>query len=255
MAKANLSARKAPAPRRSKKQHAHGNAIHNSILLSLPAEEAKETLSKVEFVQLPLAYLLCEAREPIRFAYFINSGLGSILSVMSNGRNVEVGLIGKEGFAGVPLIADLKSSPTRIVMQIAGAGFRIAAEDVAPTLARCPQLKNQLQRYSQEIAMQGTQVAACNRLHSVDSRLARWLLMSLDRIGGDVVPLTQEFLGHMLGTRRASVTVAAAALQKAGLIGYTRGRVTIKSRPALERAACECYGVLKRQLKTWNREQ
>jgi CRP-like cAMP-binding protein len=243
------------AARRSNNQDAHGNAIRNSILLSLSAEEAKEMIPKLEFVELPLRFLLCEIREPIRFAYFVNGGLGSVLSVMSDGKIVEVGLVGKEGFTGVPLIVGLRSSPTRILMQIAGGGFRIPADELPAVLSRCPQLEKQLLRYSQDLAMQGTQVAACNRLHSVEARLARWLLMSVDRIGGDVVPLTQEFLGHMLGTRRASVTVAAAVLHKARLIGYTRGRVTIKNRSALERAACECYGNLKRQTKAWNREQ
>ena len=255
MAKAHLSRPKTRATRQSKNHDAHGNAIRNSILLSLSAEEAEEMIPRLEFVELPLRFLLCEAREPIRFAYFINSGLGSVLSVMGDGKLVEVGLIGKEGFSGVPLIVGLRSSPTRIVMQIAGRGFRIAADELTATLSRCPQLDKRLLRYSQDLAMQGTQVAACNRLHSVEARLARWLLMSVDRIGGNVVPLTQEFLGHMLGTRRASVTVAAAVLQKARLIGYTRSRVAITNRRALERAACECYGNLKRQTKAWNREQ
>ncbi len=255
MAKAHLSGPKTRATRQSKNRDAHGNAIRNSILLSLSAQEAEEMIPKLEFVQLPLRFLLCETREPIRFAYFVNSGLGSVLSVMGDGKIVEVGLVGKEGFTGVPLLVGLRSSPTRIVMQIAGGGFRIPADALTAILPRCPQMEKRLLRYSQDLAMQGTQVAACNRLHSVEARLARWLLMSLDRIGGDVVPLTQEFLGHMLGTRRASVTVAAAALRKGGLIGYTRGRVTIKSRRALERAACECYGILKRQTKTWDREQ
>jgi hypothetical protein len=140
-------------------------------------------------------------------------------------------------------------------MQIAGSAFRITAQNLASVLPHCPAMEKTLQRYFQELAMQGTQVAACNRLHPVEARLARWLLMSMDRIGGNLVPLTQEFLAHMLGTRRASVTVAAAVLQRAGLITCTRGRVQVKSRAALQGAACECYRVLTRQSKAWGKER
>jgi CRP-like cAMP-binding protein len=121
-------------------------------------------------------------------------------------------------------------------------------------LAKCPQLAKQLNRYSQQLAMQATQVAACNRVHNVEQRLARWLLMSQDRVGGEVVPLTQEFLSHMLGTRRASVTVAAGILQKAGLIKYARGSVTVTDRRQLEEAACECYAIINRQSQAWRSE-
>jgi len=121
-------------------------------------------------------------------------------------------------------------------------------------LPRCPELERQLQRFSLMLGMQSTQIAACNRLHEVEERLARWLLMSQDRIGGEVLPLTQEFLGQMLGSRRASVSVAASALQKAGLIQYTRGSVTIVNRAKLETGACDCYRVIQRQKQTWEKE-
>jgi len=121
-------------------------------------------------------------------------------------------------------------------------------------LGKCPDLARRLNRYAQELAMQATQVAACNRLHDVEARLARWLLMSQDRVGGNIVPLTQEFLSHMLGTRRASVTVAAGVLQKAGLIKYARGSVTILQRSRLEDAACECYRIITRQAENWRNE-
>ena len=140
---------------------------------------------------------------------------------------MEVGLTGKDGFVGLPLIVGFSSGPTQAVVQIAGSAFRIGARAIAQTVKQCPTLANRLQRYVQVLAMQGTQVAACNRLHEVDERLARWLLMCQDRIGSSMVPLTQEFLAHMLGTRRASVTVAAGILQKAGLITYSRGHVNI----------------------------
>ena len=147
------------------------------------------------------------------------------------------------------------SGPTQAVVQIAGSGFRISARGIAQAVRQSPVLANRLQRYVQTLAMQGTQVAACNRLHEVDERLARWLLMCQDRIGSNFVPLTQEFLAHMLGTRRASVTVAAGILQKAGLITYSRGHVNIVDRRRLESASCECYAIMQQQDKRWRNER
>lgn len=229
-------------------------AVRNEILLSLPHKEYNLVFRRLEFAPLPTASLLNEIFEPIKFAYFVNSGLASILVVMSDGKSVEVGITGKEGFVGVPLLVGLKSSPTRVVMQVHGSGFRVTIKDLAELLTDCPSLKNSLNRYSQQLAIQAVQVAACNRLHEVDQRLARWLLMSQDRLGGNLIPLTQEFLAHMLGTRRASVTEAAGRLQKAGLITYRRGQVTVQNRDRLEAASCECYGAMVRQLKNWQLE-
>ena len=132
-------------------------------------------------------------------------------------------------------------------MQVRGDGFRIRARDLQIILRTCLTLERSLQRFSQELAMQATQVGACNRIHNVEARLARWLLMSQDRLGGNEVPLTQQYLAHMLGTRRASVTVAAGALQRTGLITYDRGKVKIKNRSRMEKKACECYEMLNRQ--------
>jgi CRP-like cAMP-binding protein len=159
-----------------------------------------------------------------------------------------------EGFVGVPLIAGFHSSASRVVTQGKGNAFRVNADDMRKILRSCPQLFLSLLRYSQEATMEVTQIAACNRLHEVEERLARWLLMSHDRIGSDRLPLTQEFLSQMLGTRRASVTVAAGILQKAGLIHYTRGHVSILNREALQTACCECYGVIRQQLNRWEKE-
>jgi CRP-like cAMP-binding protein len=232
----------------------HGNAIHNRILLGLPRKESDPLSRKLEWVDLPTHTVLHEAGRPIKFGYFINGGLASILNVMSNGKTVEVGLTGKEGFVGTPLLVGFRSSPTRVVMQVAGSGFRIRAHDMPGTFRRCMHLEKSLQRYSQELTMQATQVAACNRLHEVEARLARWLLMSQDRLGGDDVPLTQQFLAHMLGTRRASVTVAAGVLQKARLITYSRGKVKVTNRGKLERVACECYKKMNQQSQKWRDE-
>jgi CRP-like cAMP-binding protein len=205
-------------------------------------------------MDLPTHVVLHEPGDPIKFGYFLNSGLASVLTVLAEGKSVEVGLTGKEGFVGLPLIIGFSSSPTRTVIQIKATGFRINGKNLAQVVRQTPSLTNLLQRYVQILGMQGTQVAACNRLHEVDERLARWLLMCQDRIGSDFVPLTQEFLAHMLGTRRASVTVAAGILQKAGLITYQRGHVHIVDRARLEAASCECYGMMQQQSKRWTSE-
>jgi CRP-like cAMP-binding protein len=228
--------------------------IANEILLALPRKERDEILSKVEFVPLPARTILTEMSNPIEFGYFLNSGVASIIHVMSDGKSVEVGLTGKEGFVGLPLIVGYRTSPTLAVIQIAADGYKIPAQDLKNALGNCPKLKEGLQRYSQELSIQAIQIAACNRVHEVDERLARWLLMSQDRVGETTFPLTQEFISHMLGTRRASVTVAAGILQKAGLITYTRGQVTIENRGGLEEAACECYEGINQQIKSWQRD-
>jgi CRP-like cAMP-binding protein len=220
----------------------------------LTSGQRNNLLEKLEFVDLPVRTLLNEAGGPIEFGYFVNSGLVSVLSVMQDGNSIEVGLIGSEGFAGLPLVVGLSTSPTRMLIQVAGSAFRIRVNDLKLAVRESEPLRTVLSRYSYELTMQATQVAACNRLHEVDERLARWLLMSQDRLGGDVVPLTQEFLAHMLGTRRASVTVAAGQLQKAGFISYTRGSVKIENRALLEESACECYTVLKHQVEVWRNE-
>jgi CRP-like cAMP-binding protein len=232
----------------------NGQQVRNRILLALPSDECAALFSKLEFVSLPVRTVLNEVGEPVKFAFFMNDGLASVLSMTSDGKSVEVGLCGREGFVGLPVVAGFSTSPTRVIVQVAGSAFRISAKHLLIALKDCPKLAIGLQRFVQEMGLQSTQVAACNRLHEVDERMARWLLMSQDRLGGDDIPLTQEFLAHMLGTRRASVTVAAGILQKAGLITYRRGAVKIENRDQLENAACECYEILVRQAKNWRAE-
>ena len=240
--------------RKSATGGADNEGIHNTILLGLPRKECELIFSKIEFLQLPTHTVLNDMNEPIKHAYFMNSGLASILNVMSDGKTVEVGLCGKEGFVGLPLIVGFERSPTQAIIQIEGSAFRVKARDLIEALKKCPRLEKSLHRYAQELALQVTQVAACNRMHEVDNRLARWLLMSEDRVGSSVFQLTQEFIAHMLGTRRASVTIAAGILQKAGLINYKRGQVKIKDRAGLEDAACECYGSQNQQLANWRKD-
>ena len=228
--------------------------LKNEILFALPRKERTLVLSKCEFVPLPARTVLCEIGKPIEFAYFLNSGVVSIINVLSDGKSVEVGLTGREGFVGLPLIVGYRSSPTRAIVQIAAAGYKVHSQHLQTILRSSPKLRESLQRYSQELSIQAIQVAACNRLHEVDERLARWLLMSQDRVGETTFPLTQEFIAHMLGTRRASVTVAAGILQKAGLIEYRRGQVTIEDRSGLEDASCECYKGINDQIGRWRNE-
>jgi len=225
----------------------------NGILQELPRKEFKRIFLKLELVPLPLHAVLKEAAKPIAYCYFLGSGLASILMVGER-QDWEVGLTGAGGFVGLPLLAGLRSSANRVIMQVAGSAFRISAWNMTATLADCPVLRKRLGQFGQEVALQSAQIAACNRLHNANQRLARWLLMSQDRLGGDQVHLTQEFLAHMLGMRRASVTVALGYLQKAGHIAYFRGAVKIRNRSGLEAATCEYYGSITQQQKQWKKE-
>lgn len=231
-----------------------GNTLENELLLNLPDKECHAIYSELVFLPLRTHDVLNEDGAAIPYAYFMNSGLASVLNVMEDGKSVEVGLTGKEGFVGLPLIVGFKTSPSRVIVQIAGSGYRISASALIAILPKCRTLEKRLHRFAQVLAAQAAQIAACNRLHEVDERLARWLLMSRDRIGSDLVPLTQEFLAHMLGTRRSSVTVAASILQKADLINYTRGQVNIVNSKGLEAAACECYQAMVQQSSRWTDE-
>lgn len=236
------------------KRDIDGNRIDNKILLNIPQHELDLVLPKLELVRLKARQVVVEAGQTMKSGYFLNSGMFSVLSVMPDGKTVEVSLIGKEGFSGVPLIAGFRTSHTRTVVQTEAAAFRIEADSLRVLLRECLGLERQLQRFGQILMAQVTQIATCNRLHEVTERLVRWLLMSQDRVGSATLPLTQDFLAQMLGTRRSSVTVAAGALQKAGFITYTRGHVTILDRPSLEESSCDCYEILRRQAQIWERQ-
>jgi len=255
MAKKPSSAR-LPAVSNSNSQNhdGDGNVLRNRILLGIPGKECDAVFSKLTPVKLQLHDLIQEVGQTIDYCYFPNTMMGSVLNIMEDGKSVEVGLIGWEGFLGMPAIAGFRTSASRIVVQAAGTGFRIDATAMHGMVRKCPQLAVALMQYSQEATMEVTQIAACNRLHEVDERLARWLLMSHDRILLDDLPLTQDFLAQMLGTRRASVSVAAGILQRAGLVRYGRGHVSILDRDGLEEACCECYGAIKQQLANWKKE-
>jgi CRP-like cAMP-binding protein len=229
------------------------NHIHNQILIGLPAREWEMLSPKLEFMRLKVHHVLHEPGDSLKSAYFCNAGLISIVTVFEDGKSVEVGLVGKEGFVGLPLVAGFRTAHTRAIAQIEASAFRVDGETLMTLLPKCTVLDRRLQQFSQIMAVQVAQIAACNRLHEVNERLARWLLMSADRIGSDSIPLTQEFLAQMLGTRRSSVTVAAGMLQSAGLIAHSRGDVKIVDRKKLEEAVCECYHAMQRQVKEWQR--
>jgi CRP-like cAMP-binding protein len=228
------------------------NAIHNEILLGLSKADCGDLFSKLEFVRLKVHHVLYEPADALKSVYFCNSGMISLLTVFPDGKSVEVGLVGKEGFVGLPLLVGFHTSFTRAVAQLDATAFRIDGETLLALLKKYPALERRLQQYSQVAAMEVTQIAACNRLHDVHERLARWLLMCADRVSSNDLPLTQEFLGQMLGTRRSSVTVAAGTLQEAGMIATNRGDVKITNRKKLENACCECYGIMQRQIKEWH---
>ena len=244
----------AQSTRSSITQDPEGRQIGNLILRNLPRKESSRIFPALEFVRLRLYQVLHEAGETIKSGYFLNEGLASVLASQPDGKHVEVGLIGKEGFVGLPVIFGFKTSGLRVNTQADGTAYRIDVGTMLSMLPQCPELAGQMQRFSMILAMQSTQLAACNRLHDVIKRLARWLLMSQDRIGGKTLPLTQEFLSQMLGSRRASVTIAAGALQKAGMISYSRGSVSILNRRGLEESACDCYRIIEQQKTKWQAE-
>jgi len=220
--------------------------ITNQILRSIPPSELRIIQPYLEFVELPHHEIVHEAGEKISHAYFLNEGLASLVVLTSDGRSVEVAIVGREGVVGTPLAVGLHRGPYRSIMQIRGNGLRIKSEILEATMNDAPELRLVLNRYVLVQGLQIAQIAACNRLHEIEQRLARWLLMCQDRVDSELLPVTHEFLAQMLGTGRPSVSLAAGILQKAGTIENLRGRVKIQNRKELESAACECYQAIHR---------
>jgi CRP-like cAMP-binding protein len=221
-------------------------AIYNNLILSsIPEEEQQLLQPLLHFVHLQRGENIYAPGEKIDFGYFPNAGLVSLVVTTREGSTVEVGTVGREGFVGLPILFGLNRSPHRAVIQIPpGEGFQIKTADLQDLLPKTPGLESRLHRYSFLQGLIVAQIVACNRLHEVDQRLARWLLMSQDRVRTDSIALTQDFLAQMLGTSRPTVTLVAGILQRAGAIKYARGKVTILAREHLEQAACECYTVI-----------
>lgn len=213
----------------------------NKILVSLPPEELQALEPHLEPVELPRRYSLQEPGARVTLAYFVEEGLASVVVQLENGSTVEVGVVGREGMVGLPILTETDSIPNQTFMQMAGRGYRIKAGILSEQAKRWPQLRKMLLRYLQLHLVQASQTAACNRLHEVEARMARWLLICHDRVDANDIALTHEFLAQMLGTRRSSVTIAAGALHRAGLIDYSRGHVKIRNLDGLKKSACECY--------------
>jgi len=226
---------------------ASGEGIQrNRLLGALPREELDQLVPLLESVPLVDGMPIYEPYQPIADVYFPISGVVSLVSEMAEG-TVEVGTIGREGMTGLPLVLHAETMPTRAFVQVPGHAYRIGGAELCTLMRVAPRVERLLYRYVLALFDQTAQHAACNRMHALEERCARWLLMTHDRVDGDVLPLKQQFLAEMLGVHRPAVTIAAGALQKAGIIRYTRGKVTVLDRSALEDASCECYAIIARR--------
>jgi CRP-like cAMP-binding protein len=221
-----------------------GKSIRNTVLLSTSDSDFSLLRPHLEYVDLP-SHLVLHEPGKMEFAYFPNRGFISLVVVMKDGRTAEAGMVGNEGFIGISAAVGLNWSTLQAVVQITGDGFRVRVGALKDTLESASHLRLMLSRYAVIHGMQVAQTAACNRLHNVEQRLARWLLMTQDRVDSGSLPITHDFLATMLGTDRPTVSLAAGALQRKKIIEYTRGAVKIVNRKKLEGSACECYGVIR----------
>ena len=215
--------------------------VRNRILAALPEDEFKRLMDKLHYVELALGESLHRAGEPIENVFFVESGFISALTMLSDGAPLEIGLIGAEGVAGVSVILGATNSYSEIMCQTGGGAFRISVVAFKEVVAHAPHLRDLLLRYTHVFHVQVAQTAACNAHHELGQRLARWLLAAHDRSGVPELSLTQDLIAVMLGVRRSTVSIAASTLQRAGVIRYQHGRITILDRVGLENAACECY--------------
>jgi len=219
----------------------------NRLLASLPNLEWQRWSTALELIQMPLGEVLYEPGVALKHVYFPLTSIVSLLYVMENGASAEIAVVGNEGIVGVSLFMGGESTPSRAVVQSAGSGCRLNAQLMKEEFNRAGPVLHLLLRYTQALITQMAQTAVCNRHHSVDQQLCRWLLLSLDRLEGDELVMTQELIANMLGVRREGVTEGALRLQKLGLIKYVRGHITVLDRVGVEKRTCECYAVVKRE--------
>jgi CRP-like cAMP-binding protein len=219
----------------------------NHLLAALPAEEWNRWAPSLERIEMPLGQVLYESGITLNYVYFPLTAIVSLLYVMENGASAEIAVVGNEGIVGVSLFMGGESTPSRAVVQSAGQGCRLKAPLMKAEFDKAGAALHLLLRYTQALITQMAQTAVCNRHHSLDQQLCRWLLLSLDRLEGPELVMTQELIANMLGVRREGVTEGALKLQKAGLIQYARGRITVLNRKGLESRTCECYAVVKRE--------
>ena len=220
----------------------------NHLLAALPAADYERLLPDLELVPLPLGWAVYEADSKLGYVYFPTTSIVSLLYVMEDGSSAEIAVTGHDGLVGIALFMGGESTPSRAVVQSAGYGYRLKAVVLQKEFKQGGHLQHLALRYTQALITQMAQTAVCNRHHSVEQQLCRWLLLSLDRLPSNELIMTQELIANMLGVRREGVTEAAGNLQKAGLIHYSRGHITVLDRPKLEKRVCECYAVVKREV-------
>ena len=219
----------------------------NHLLAALPAEEFARLVPDLEWVPMPLGQVLSEPGTQMRYVYFPTTAIVSLLYVMEDGASAEIAVVGNEGNVGVSLFMGGETTTSRAVVQSAGHAYRLKAQLLKNAFLHAGPMQRLLLRYTQALLTQMAQTAVCNRHHSVDQQLCRWLLLSLDRLESNELTMTQELIANMLGVRREGVTEAAGKLQEAGLIRYSRGKITVMDRPGLEARVCECYAVVKKE--------
>ena len=219
----------------------------NHLLGALPARDYARLLPNLEPITMPLGWPVYESGGPLNHLYFPTTSIVSLLYVMESGASTEIAVTGNDGLVGISLFMGGESTPSRAVVQSAGNGYRVKANIVKKEFALGGELQHLALRYTQALITQMAQTAVCNRHHSLEQQLCRWLLLSLDRLPGNELRMTQELISNMLGVRREGVTEAAGKLQAAGLINYSRGHITVLDRPKLERRVCECYAVVKKE--------
>ena len=221
------------------------NPRDNHILDALPDEERDRLLPHLRLVSMPLGRVLYESGQTLKHIYFPTDSIVSLLYVMKDGASAEIAVVGNEGILGISLFMGGETTPSRAIVQSGGVGYRLKAPLLKQEFNRAGPVLRLLLRYTQALITQMTQTAVCNRHHSVEQQLCRWLLLSIDRLPSHTLKMTQELIANMLGVRREGVTEAAGNLQRAGLIRYNRGRIDVLDRPGLEKAVCECYAVVK----------
>jgi CRP-like cAMP-binding protein len=221
------------------------SALSNQLLAALPSDDLQRWIPHLEVVDLPLGKVLYEMGETRTYAYFPTTAIVSLLVSLDNGSTAEIAVVGREGLTGVAMLMGGGAAPYRAVVQSAGQGLKLPAHALMAAFNRVGPVTQILLRYSQALITQISQTAVCNRHHSLEKQLCRWLLLSLDRLQGNELAMTQELIANMLGVRREGVSEAATKLQRAGLITYLRGHITVMDRPGLEQRCCECYAVVK----------
>ena len=219
----------------------------NHLLASLSKAELKRMSPHLEPLEMPLGHIIYESGRVQDYVYFPTTCIISLLYVMEDGSSAEIAIVGKEGLVGISLFMGGETTPSRAIVQSEGKAFRLAARHLRAEFGRAGSWQHLLLRYTQSLITQMAQTAVCNRHHSVDQQLCRWLLLSLDRLPSDELLMTQELIANMLGVRREGVTAAAGKLQKAGVITYQRGHIKVLDRPKLEKMSCECYEVVRKE--------